>query len=77
MPYIGQIVLAPADPNVNNGADTAPAVITRVWSEQVVNLRILLDGAGVLWKTSSSLRESLEDVPVGAPYWTYLPERTA
>lgn len=76
-PYVGQTVLAPADPNVNNGANTAPAVVTRVWSDTCVNLRILLDGAGVLWKTSSVYRDSLEDVPAGAPYWTYLPEPTA
>jgi hypothetical protein len=36
----------------NNGADVAPAVVVRVWSEELVNVRVLCDGPDVLWWTS-------------------------
>lgn len=54
-PSLGQIVLVPADPALNNGADVAPAMITRVWSDTLVNVRVLLDGHEVPWKTSIPL----------------------
>ena len=65
-PTIGRIVHVPVDPRVNNGADTAPAVITRVWSDTCVNLRIFHDGPSVPpegshrqdWVTSWVLHES-------------------
>jgi hypothetical protein len=44
-PSIARIVIVTVDPRTNNGSDTAPAVITRVNSEQSVNLRILLDAS--------------------------------
>jgi hypothetical protein len=62
-PSLGRIVLVPADPNSNNGANEAPAVVTRVWAEKsdgwLVNLRVLLDGSGVPeWRTSVTLCET-------------------
>lgn len=54
-PSLGRIVLAPVDPAINNGADVAPAVITRVWNDTVVNVRVLCDGDAMVWKTSATL----------------------
>lgn len=52
VPSLGRIVLVPMDPRHNNGADTAPAVISHVWSDSTVNVRILADGPDVEWRTS-------------------------
>jgi hypothetical protein len=57
-PSVGRIVHVIVDPIQNNGTDVAPAVITRVWNEQGVNLRVLLDGESTLWRTSVPLYES-------------------
>jgi hypothetical protein len=54
-PSIGRIVHVLVDPATNNGADVAPAVITRVWSDTCVNARVLLDQEGILWLTSITL----------------------
>lgn len=54
-PSLGRIVIVPANPNANNGADVAPAIITRVWSDTLVNCRVLLDGTTLDWKTSITL----------------------
>lgn len=69
-PSLGRIVLAPVDPAINNGSDVAPALITRVWSGELVNVRVLLDSDAVLWKTSVSLCAD-EDAARGmhAVYW--------
>lgn len=32
-------------PAVSNGADVAPAVITRVWSDELVNVMVFPDGS--------------------------------
>lgn len=64
-PALGRTVHVFVDPARNNGADIAPAVITRVWNDQGVNLRVLLDGTDVPWFTSVALcddRESAEKV---------------
>jgi len=43
-PYPGQMVMTFADPRYANGADEAPAVITRVWTDAMVSVRIWHDG---------------------------------
>ena len=69
-PSLGRIVLAPVDPAQNNGADVAPAVITRVWSDEIVNVRVLLDSDAVLWKTSVALCADEEAAKgLHAVYW--------
>jgi hypothetical protein len=60
-PSLGRIVLTPADPATNNGADVAPAVVTRVWSDTMINVRVLLDTPEVPpSKTSITLYDSPE-----------------
>lgn len=65
-PSVGRIVHVTVDPRHNNGADVAPAVITRVWSDTCVNLRVLHDGPSAApegrqdWLTSWSVHESRE-----------------
>lgn len=61
-PTVGRIVHVIVDPSQNNGSDVAPAVITRVWNEQGINARVLLDGAETPWKTSIPLYESREEL---------------
>lgn len=55
-PSIGRILIVPMDPAKNNGSSEAPAVITRVWSDTRVNLRVLADNTGdPEWRTSVEL----------------------
>lgn len=57
-PSLGRIVLTPVPPETNNGADIAPAIITRVWNDTRVNVRVLHDSENVSWKTSVKLCET-------------------
>ncbi len=57
-PSIGRIVIAFVDPLRNNGSDVCPAVITRVWSDTMVNVRTLNDSENLEWKTSITLFEN-------------------
>lgn len=61
-PAIGLTVLVLVDPATNNGSDEAAGVITRVFSDTVINVRVLLDGPDVPWKTSLSLHDDREAV---------------
>ncbi|MFF7290658.1 hypothetical protein [Streptomyces griseorubiginosus] len=49
-PSVGQIVHVAVDPAVNNGTDTAAAVICRVWSETWINVRVMEDGPRIEWR---------------------------
>ena len=40
--------------NPNNGADEAPAMIVRVFSDTCINLRVFVDGREPLWVTSKT-----------------------
>lgn len=79
-PSLGRIVIVPVTPQENNEATLAPAVITRVWSNEMINVRVLVDGSQVLWKTSVRLfpdADSMWDThtsqdasqPPHAAYW--------
>lgn len=69
-PSVGRIVLVPADPATNNGASVAPGIITRVWSDTLVNVRVLLDGTNTEWKTSVELFNTAEEASgKHACYW--------
>lgn len=57
-PSVGRIVHAIVDPAMNNGSDVAPAIVTRVWSDTLVNVKVILDSAGAdLCQTSVALFE--------------------
>lgn len=59
-PSLGRIVLTLVAPETNNGADVAPAIITRVWSDTCVNIRTLNDSMNSEWKTSVYLEADEE-----------------
>ncbi len=42
-PTVGRSVLVMGGPAVSNGTDIAPGVITRVWSDEMVNVTIYPD----------------------------------
>lgn len=71
-PSVGRIVHVPVDPATTNGADVAPAVITRVWNERVVNVRILADARASAdeWRTSLTFVDSIDDGE-GLCRWTW------
>lgn len=71
-PSVGRIVHVPADPAENNGADVAPAVITRVWSDTCVNVRVLLDSDAIEWRTSVVYTDSFDD-DANRHRWTWPP----
>ncbi|WP_432010183.1 hypothetical protein [Streptomyces cucumeris] len=76
-PTVGRVVIALVNPITNNGADVAPAVITRVWDEHTgggwtVNYKVLLDQNGNRWVTSARLFDSEEQARVHdgvAAFW--------
>jgi len=55
-PIIGTIVIYHCDKEQkekkNNNQEYAPAIITTVWSDDCVNLKVLTDGDENLWLTS-------------------------
>lgn len=68
-PSLGRIVIVPADPQTNNGADEAPAIVTRVWSPELINVRVLLDAPDVEWRTSVTLHDSKPGTPGHDAWW--------
>jgi hypothetical protein len=71
-PSLGRVVIVPMDPALNNGADEAPAIITRVWSDTMVNVRVLTDSGehrSQDWRTSVSLRADKPEKPAHDAWW--------
>jgi hypothetical protein len=76
-PSLARAVIAIVDPAKNNGADVAPAVITRVWGENpsggwTVNIKVSNDGPNNEWKTSVLLcdtEEQAREVKTHACFW--------
>lgn len=58
-PTIGRIVIFHCNEmqreKINNYQPDAPAVITAVWGDECVNLKVLLDGEDNIWVTSAML----------------------
>lgn len=46
-------MLAYCDPATNNGSDVCPAIITRVWTDEMVNLRLIPDSSAPLASRTS------------------------
>ena len=58
-PAVGRVVHVKVNPAENNGQDYAPGIITRVWSDEMVNVSVLLDSpSGPIQKTSVKLTEA-------------------
>lgn len=68
-PSIARLVIVSMDPARNNGANEAPAVITRVWSDTLINVRVLSDGDGVEWRTSVELLDEKPADPRHVAWW--------
>ncbi len=76
-PSKGRVVFVLVAPETNNGDDYAPAMITRVWNDTCVNVRVLCDSMNTPWMTSVKLlatREEAEREP-GASARAYWPPR--
>lgn len=74
IPSLGRIVLADVDPAQNNGSETAPAVITRVWNDLpdgrwIVNVRVLVDSDAVPLFLSSVYLHAQEPDERGHSVW--------
>lgn len=71
-PSLGRIVHVPMSTATNNGSSVAPAVITRVWNDTTVNVRILADAppGGSDWRTSLVLVDSFDEGE-GLCRWTW------
>lgn len=79
-PSLGRVVLAVGGKAVANGTDTAPATITRVWSEKdgvhLVNATVQPDCAeqrfassAYLYETEEAARATLSHPEMTALYW--------
>lgn len=80
-PTVGRSVLVLGGPAVFNGTDVAPAVITRVWSDDLVNVTVFPDGSqGVcsstsvrLYRDEAAARGARDNAPGGSTaahaYW--------
>jgi hypothetical protein len=66
-PAVGAEVLVMVHPTINNGADVAPGIITRVWGDELVNVVVFLDGHdGAKARTSVPLHPDRESVDAAA-----------
>lgn len=69
-PSVGRIVHVAVDPAENNGQDYAAAVVTRVFSDSMVNVCVLLDSpTGPIQKTSVSLHAERPEDTRHAAWW--------
>jgi hypothetical protein len=78
VPSVGQVVLVPMDQAVNNGADVGPAIVSRVWSETSINVRVIEDGPRIEWRQSLEYTDDLGALDRGElDWWTWLPQPAA
>ncbi|WP_433067402.1 hypothetical protein [Dactylosporangium sp. CS-033363] len=80
-PSAGRIVLFAVDPRMNGGVDHAPAVITQVWNDNLINLQVFPNANDTRsqLRTSVPLHETREDAEAvqstGLPYAAWWPPR--
>lgn len=85
-PSLGRIVHVLVSPSINNGSDIAPAIVTRVFGDSCVNVRVLLDntpGRADEWATSRILHadeataraENNKSLPSGVGAHAFWPSR--
>lgn len=75
-PSQGRIVIVPVNPELNNGADTASAIITRVWSDTVVNVRVFLDASNETpARTSVALYPTADEAVTSGQHVAWWPPR--
>lgn len=72
-PSPGRIVIAVGGSAANNGADVAPAVITRVWSEHpdggwTINATVLPDYGQPVFASSTRLFDTEEEARANLPH---------
>lgn len=71
-PRVGDVVLVAADPIQNNGAETAPALVTRTWTGTSINVRVLYDNdTAPEWRTSLVHADVLPDHDGPDNAWKY------
>jgi len=72
-PSLGCVVITGVSAPENNGSDVAPATVVRVWSDDLVNLKVHLDNHTDKWKTSVKLFDTEEEAReygiAGACFW--------
>lgn len=71
---VGDVVLVGVDPVKNNGAETAPAIVTRTWSGTSINVRVLHDqDVPPEWRCSLVHADVLPDPDPDSPdaAWKY------
>ncbi len=68
-PSLGRIVIATVDSQKNNGIAEAPAIITRVWNDALVNVKVLNDSSDNEWQTSVTLHAEKPENPQHAAWW--------
>ena len=82
-PSLGRVVLVLVNPITNNGADAAPATVTRVWEQRpdgawLVNLKAHLDSpTSSKWFTSVALFDTEKAARAHDGEAAYWPPRTA
>ena len=79
-PSLARLVIAQTDPKYNNGADVAPAVVTRVWGERpqggwTINVKVLRDALSEEWKTSVVLFDTEDEARAYGPGGCWWPPR--
>lgn len=75
-PSLGDIVHVPMPPSANNGSDTAAAIVTRVWEDGKINVRIFADSTASPqeWRTSLTYADELDynpDDKASMYFWTW------
>jgi len=69
-PSLCRWVLTPVEKSYNNGAEVAPALITRVWGDDMVNLTVFGDYNSPTFKSSAKLFATEEEM------WAWVKENT-